>query len=135
VGAPWAAAGRTARRRAEAAASRAPPAPLPQSAALGPCALGPCALVHQRRPRAHPAPQPARAPAAQVLSTLGSVEGKRVIELGAGIGRFTGELAKTAAHVTAMDFMATSIEENRKCAAWLLLVPDACCLACWRLLA
>jgi hypothetical protein len=31
----------------------------------------------------------------QVLSTLGSVAGKRVLELGAGIGRFTGELAKT----------------------------------------
>jgi phosphoethanolamine N-methyltransferase len=49
-----------------------------------------------------------------VLSTLGSVVGKRVVELGAGIGRFTGELAKTAAHVLAMDFMDTSIEENRK---------------------
>lgn len=31
----------------------------------------------------------------QVLATLGSVKGKRVLELGAGIGRFTGELAKT----------------------------------------
>jgi hypothetical protein len=31
----------------------------------------------------------------QVLATLGSVQGKRVLELGAGIGRFTGELAKT----------------------------------------
>jgi len=30
----------------------------------------------------------------QVLSTLGSVEGQSVLELGAGIGRFTGELAK-----------------------------------------
>lgn len=30
----------------------------------------------------------------QVLSTLGNVQGKRVLELGAGIGRFTGELAK-----------------------------------------
>jgi 16S rRNA A1518/A1519 N6-dimethyltransferase RsmA/KsgA/DIM1 with predicted DNA glycosylase/AP lyase activity len=33
----------------------------------------------------------------QVLSTLGCVAGKRVLELGAGIGRFTGELAKTGA--------------------------------------
>jgi 16S rRNA A1518/A1519 N6-dimethyltransferase RsmA/KsgA/DIM1 with predicted DNA glycosylase/AP lyase activity len=30
----------------------------------------------------------------QVLATLGSVEGQKVLELGAGIGRFTGELAK-----------------------------------------
>jgi 16S rRNA A1518/A1519 N6-dimethyltransferase RsmA/KsgA/DIM1 with predicted DNA glycosylase/AP lyase activity len=33
----------------------------------------------------------------QVLSTLGCVAGKSVLELGAGIGRFTGELAKTGA--------------------------------------
>lgn len=32
--------------------------------------------------------------AVQVLSTLGCVAGKRVLELGAGIGRFTGELAR-----------------------------------------
>ena len=49
-----------------------------------------------------------------MLSTLGSVKTKRVLELGAGIGRFTGELAKTAASVLACDFMETSIEENRK---------------------
>ena len=30
----------------------------------------------------------------QVLATLGSVEGLKVLELGAGIGRFTGELAR-----------------------------------------
>ena len=34
----------------------------------------------------------------QVLATLGSVAGKRVLELGAGIGRFTGQLARTGAH-------------------------------------
>lgn len=45
----------------------------------------------------------------QVLSTLGSVHSQHVLELGAGIGRFTGELAKTAAHVLACDFMDTSI--------------------------
>jgi phosphoethanolamine N-methyltransferase len=48
------------------------------------------------------------------LSTLGSVKGKSVLELGAGIGRFTGELAKAAASVLACDFMETSIEQNRK---------------------
>lgn len=49
-----------------------------------------------------------------MLSLLGSVEGKRVVELGAGIGRFTGELCKTAAHVLALDFMENSIVENRR---------------------
>ena len=36
---------------------------------------------------------------------LGSVDGKRVVELGAGIGRFTGSLAKTAKDIVAIDFM------------------------------
>jgi len=39
---------------------------------------------------------------AQVLSMLGSVEGQRIVELGAGIGRFTGELARTARAVLAV---------------------------------
>jgi phosphoethanolamine N-methyltransferase len=43
---------------------------------------------------------------------LGSVAGLSVLELGAGIGRFTGPLAETAAHVTAVDFMANLIAEN-----------------------
>jgi len=37
-----------------------------------------------------------------------------VLELGAGIGRFTGEIAKTAAHVSACDFMQVSIDENER---------------------
>jgi hypothetical protein len=48
-----------------------------------------------------------------VLNTLGCIKGKRVLELGAGIGRFTGEIAKTAKSVTACDFMEVSIDENR----------------------
>lgn len=50
----------------------------------------------------------------EVLSTLGCLKGKRVLELGAGIGRFTGEIAKSAASVLACDFMDVSIEENRR---------------------
>lgn len=50
----------------------------------------------------------------QVLSQLGSVEEKDVVELGAGIGRFSGELAKTAASLLAVDFMQVSIDENRR---------------------
>ena len=40
-----------------------------------------------------------------------------MLELGAGIGRFTGEIAKAAAAVTACDFMDVSIAENRLAAA------------------
>lgn len=45
---------------------------------------------------------------------LGSVTGKRVVELGAGIGRFTGALAATAKSVLAVDFMDNLIAENKK---------------------
>ena len=44
---------------------------------------------------------------------LGSVEGQRIVELGAGIGRFTGELARSARSVLAVDFMEHLIDENR----------------------
>ena len=50
----------------------------------------------------------------QVLAMLGCVEGKRVIELGAGIGRFTGCLAATARNVVAIDFMENLIQENQR---------------------
>jgi len=50
----------------------------------------------------------------EVLAMLGSVAGKKVVELGAGIGRFTGALAATADSVLAVDFMETLIEENKK---------------------
>jgi phosphoethanolamine N-methyltransferase len=43
---------------------------------------------------------------------LGPVTGLTVLELGAGIGRFTGPLAASAAGVTAVDFMANLIAEN-----------------------
>ncbi|KAM0921329.1 hypothetical protein ACQ4PT_006959 [Festuca glaucescens] len=48
----------------------------------------------------------------EILSLLPSYEGKSVLELGAGIGRFTGELAKTAGHVIAMDFIESVIKKN-----------------------
>ena len=45
---------------------------------------------------------------------LGCVEGKRVVELGAGIGRFTGCLAATARNVLAVDFMENLVQENQR---------------------
>lgn len=48
----------------------------------------------------------------EVLSMLPPIDGKSVLELGAGIGRFTGELAKKAGHVTALDFIDSVIKKN-----------------------
>lgn len=48
----------------------------------------------------------------EVLSLLPPYEGKSVLELGAGIGRFTSELAKKACQVLAMDFIDSVIKKN-----------------------
>eukprot|EP00850_Spirogloea_muscicola_P018244 SM000165S02205 [mRNA] locus=s165:97777:101666:- [translate_table: standard] len=50
----------------------------------------------------------------EILAMLPSLKGKRVLELGAGIGRFTSSLATAAAHVTAVDFMANAIAKNKE---------------------
>lgn len=47
----------------------------------------------------------------QVLSLLPPYNGKTVLELGAGIGRFTGELAKEAGHLLAVDFIESVIKK------------------------
>lgn len=47
----------------------------------------------------------------QVLSLLPPYEGKSVLELGAGIGRFTGELAKKAGTIVALDFIEAAIKK------------------------
>ncbi|MFS8007004.1 putative phosphoethanolamine N-methyltransferase [Helianthus anomalus] len=47
-----------------------------------------------------------------VLSLLPPYEGKNVLELGSGIGRFTGELAKKAGKVTAIDFIESVVKKN-----------------------
>ena len=50
----------------------------------------------------------------EILSQIPSFAGKDVLELGAGIGRFSGVLARKAKKVVAVDFVATSCVENRK---------------------
>ncbi|GMN46229.1 hypothetical protein TIFTF001_015407 [Ficus carica] len=50
----------------------------------------------------------------EVLSVLPPYEGKSVVELGAGIGRFTGELAQKAGQVLALDFIESVIKKNEK---------------------
>ncbi|XP_059453251.1 phosphoethanolamine N-methyltransferase 1-like isoform X2 [Corylus avellana] len=48
----------------------------------------------------------------EVLSILPSYEGKSILELGAGIGRFTGELAQKAGQLLALDFIESVIKKN-----------------------
>lgn len=48
----------------------------------------------------------------EVLSMLPPYEGKAVLELGAGIGRFTGELAEKAGQILALDFIDSVIKKN-----------------------
>ena len=50
----------------------------------------------------------------QVLGMLGPVKGKRVLEIGAGMGRFTGDLGAQAKTVLAVDFMERLMEENER---------------------
>ncbi|CAJ1058480.1 phosphoethanolamine methyltransferase isoform X1, partial [Xyrichtys novacula] len=50
----------------------------------------------------------------EILAMLPSLEGCKVLELGAGIGRYTSHLLTRAAHVTAVDFMDSFVERNRQ---------------------
>ncbi|KAM9740956.1 phosphoethanolamine methyltransferase isoform 2-T2 [Menidia menidia] len=50
----------------------------------------------------------------EILSMLPPLDGYRVLELGAGIGRYTRHLLTKAAHVTAVDFMESFVEKNRQ---------------------
>ncbi|XP_041845442.1 phosphoethanolamine methyltransferase [Melanotaenia boesemani] len=50
----------------------------------------------------------------EILSMLPPLAGYRVLELGAGIGRYTSHLLTKAAHVTAVDFMESFVEKNRQ---------------------
>ncbi|KAG2630789.1 hypothetical protein PVAP13_3KG547800 [Panicum virgatum] len=48
----------------------------------------------------------------EILSLLPPYEGKLVLELGAGIGRFIGELAKTAGNVLALNFIESTVKKD-----------------------
>ncbi|XP_065185083.1 uncharacterized protein LOC135815685 isoform X2 [Sycon ciliatum] len=50
----------------------------------------------------------------EILAMLPALKGMRVLELGAGIGHYTGTLAATAQHVTAVDFVEQFVEKNRQ---------------------
>ncbi|KAJ8014799.1 hypothetical protein DPEC_G00019500 [Dallia pectoralis] len=50
----------------------------------------------------------------EILSLLPSLHDRSILELGAGIGRFTSHLLAQASHVTAVDFMESFLEKNRQ---------------------
>lgn len=50
----------------------------------------------------------------EILSYLPPFEGKDILELGSGIGRFTTEFAKKANHVTTLDFCPHFMESNKE---------------------
>lgn len=50
----------------------------------------------------------------EILGLLPSFQGKRVLELAAGIGRFTGAFAKEASEVTTVEFMPNFVEESKR---------------------
>ncbi len=49
----------------------------------------------------------------EILSYLPSFKDKAVLDLGAGIGRYTGEFAQTAARVVSVDLSTPLMDENR----------------------
>lgn len=50
----------------------------------------------------------------EILSYLPPIEGRSILELGSGIGRFTEYFADHAKHITTVDFMQDYVEKNRK---------------------
>jgi SAM-dependent methyltransferase len=53
-------------------------------------------------------------------------EGPRMIELGAGLGRFTAEFSSRCKHVTAVDFIDTLIQQNKRANGHLPNVDFVC---------
>ena len=52
-----------------------------------------------------------------ILAQLPPLEGMHVLELGAGIGRYTSHFVQVARHVTAVDFVGKFLKENQRATA------------------
>lgn len=50
----------------------------------------------------------------EILAILPPFAGQRVVDIGAGVGRFTAEFAPRATHVTAVDLLEHSLRKNRE---------------------
>ena len=64
-------------------------------------------LLHRNAPLIDSVERP------EIMALLPPLQGKKILEVAAGIGRFTGELAKRAERVTALDLCPHFIEANR----------------------
>ena len=53
----------------------------------------------------------------EILNQLPSLNSMEVLELGAGIGRYTSHFAQVSSHVTAVDFTENFLDQNRKATA------------------
>ena len=54
---------------------------------------------------------------ADILAQLPPLDGKEILELASGIGRYTSHFASVASHVTAVDFVKKFLDQNRKATA------------------
>lgn len=63
----------------------------------------------------------------EILALLPDFNNKRVLEIGAGIGRFTGHLAKSASHVNAIDLIPDFLEKNKQTHKGLNNIDYTCC--------
>ncbi|MFC1944480.1 methyltransferase domain-containing protein [Chloroflexota bacterium] len=54
---------------------------------------------------------------ANILAQLPPLDGMDILELGAGIGRYTSHFVQAARHVIAVDFVEKFLEENRRATA------------------
>jgi len=54
---------------------------------------------------------------ADILEQLPPLDGLKILELGAGIGRYTSHFAQVASHVTTVDFVEEFVDQNRKTTA------------------
>jgi phosphoethanolamine N-methyltransferase len=53
----------------------------------------------------------------EILNQLPSLDGMEVLELGAGIGRYTSHFSQVASRVTAVDFVKDFLDQNQKTTA------------------
>ena len=63
---------------------------------------------------------------AEILAQLPELDGKNILELGAGIGRYTSHFVTVAEHVTAVDFVERFLDENRQATAQFQNVTYHC---------
>ena len=54
---------------------------------------------------------------AEILAHLPDLDGQNILELGAGIGRYTSHFVRVGNHVTAVDFVERFLEQNRQATA------------------